>query len=115
MKGLTFITLLLFIIGTLNGQSIKGFVHDEHNQPISYAYIILQKDGTFKGGTLTNNGNFELEKIDTGNYLLCVRCLGYRDICTNIKVETDERNLNIILRENTVQLNEVTEKAEKPM
>lgn len=115
MKGLTFITLLLFIIGTLNGQSIKGFVHDEHNQPISYAYIILQKDGTFKGGTLTNNGNFELEKIDTGNYLLCVRCLGYRDICTNIKVETDERNLNIILRENTVQLNEVTVKAEKPM
>jgi len=81
----TFSSLLLLFVGiALSGQSgvtISGAVADQDNQePVAYASILLrtEKDSTFVSGTTSaEDGNFSLENISAGNYILTVTYLGY--------------------------------------
>lgn len=60
---------------------IKGTVKDATSKKAAeYVNVVLQTaDSVFVGGTTTNGkGDFLLNKVYAGNYLLALSCVGYR-------------------------------------
>lgn len=60
-----------------------------------------------KGGTTNRNGQFELEKIADGKYILNISFLGYEDYSTEIAVAGNTGVGLIILKERPLDLDEV--------
>lgn len=60
-----------------------------------------------KGGTTNRNGQFELEKIADGKYILNISFLGYEDYSTEIAVAGNTDVGLIILKERPLDLDEV--------
>lgn len=88
--------LLIFYCGyccLAFAQHITGKLVDEHNQPIPYANVIIQKaDSTYLSGTITDlSGAFSLSNMDAAR-LITISYTGYQTICKEIKQE----NLGII-------------------
>ena len=78
----------LFFAGLLSSAfyaqefSVSGNVFDEKNEPISYTNVVLhnKSDDAFVSGTSTDdNGDFVLNAIAAGNYILKVREVYYED------------------------------------
>lgn len=104
MKIKLFFTFFLLNIGVLLAQTkASGFVFDEFNEPIAFANII------FKGsteGTITNeNGKFYLESANNWD-ALTVTFIGYETLTVSLDKKVNY-NLNVILKEETAQLNAV--------
>ena len=83
-KTLTIILSLIFAsvsYGQSNFGNIQGKVTDAKTKaPISYATILLQKDGIRKGGAYTDdNGKYSLPALDPGDYTITVTYLDYQD------------------------------------
>lgn len=83
-KTLTIILSLIFAsvsYGQSNFGKIQGKVTDAKTKaPISYATILLQKDGIRKGGAYTDdNGKYSLPALDPGDYTITVTYLDYQD------------------------------------
>lgn len=60
---------------------IKGTVKDATSKKAAeYVNVVLQTaDSVFVGGTITNSkGDFLLNKVYAGDYLLALSCVGYR-------------------------------------
>ena len=65
--------------------SIGGQVQDDLGQPLSFANVLLLKanDSTLAKGTITEeNGQFLLEDIAQGQYLVSVSMIGFKPIAT---------------------------------
>ena len=97
--------------------SISGKVFDESKQAISYANVILQttSNATFVKGTSTDdNGNFVLNAIEPGEYLLKISFIGYKTIEKPIIV-SDNLNLeDLKLIEDSEALDQITITAKRP-
>ena len=99
--------------------SISGRIIDNKKQPIGFATISLLNSKTnkyVKGETSNENGEFLIEKVSPGDYILSVTMVGYMKNETE-KVVIDSKNTvvkrNIILKENAVQLGTVVVAAKK--
>ena len=76
MKYVFLLVMLAPVI--LMGQSrITGTVKDERKEPIAGANIILLN--TYDGASSDVNGFFEFSSTETGNQVLVVRFIGYKD------------------------------------
>lgn len=118
IKGVT-ISIFLFICPFIFSQNIiTGTVSDSLNVPVAYASVVLKEKDKNVAYTFTNEqGKFEIEFQQKGDFILQCASLGYETSNTSILVETIpfDMNLSIKLFEKPFSLNEVIIQAEKPI
>ncbi|MDW5287401.1 DUF5686 family protein [Formosa sp. PL04] len=100
------LSLVLFIFGCISviaQTKVSGYVFDENNEPIAYANVI------FKGssqGTITNeDGKFYMES-DSDWETLTISFIGYLTIDSPLSKKINY-NLQVVLEEETAQLDQV--------
>lgn len=96
-----FMTLLNTVLYAQNGSTVNGRVVDLNGNPIVGATIIEQ--GTFNGGTSDFEGKFQV-KLTKDNSFLEISYVGYEDVVLSA---SSTLLLNIQLKEDAMQLNEV--------
>lgn len=106
MKNQLSILLLLFVVWTASSQTIiNGTVTDKSGNFISGANVYLE--GTYDGGSTTEDGTFSFETTETGEQTLVVSALAYESHYEMGDVSYF-KNLNIKLVEAINQLTGVT-------
>lgn len=97
------ILLSLFFFNSI-GQSLKGKISEENGSPIPYATIYIKE---LSLGTTSNiDGLFSLE-IPEGTYTVHFRSLGFEKRIETITIKKGADPLDIILKEQVVQIGEV--------
>ena len=110
MKSL-FISLIVLISFNLCAQetgAVSGLLTDKefNNEPLAFANILI-KD-TSKGTTSDFNGNYLLENLEPGKYIIVYSFVGYKTIEVETIVEAGKTNtINVILEANSASLDEV--------
>lgn len=99
--------------------SITGLVIDNSKKPIAYAAVVIKsKDGTetITGGITTENGEFQIEKLPEGEFILEVQFIGYKTHSQSLVVNKKNGKVSvgtITLTEDTQSLKEVEVVAER--
>ena len=112
-KERTIVATLLGILFSVSAWAqgwVRGVVVDSVNSPVAGASVRLYQEHNTsrrKGGTTNRNGQFELEKIADGKYILNISFLGYEDYSTEIAVAGNTDVGLIILKERPLDLDEV--------
>lgn len=112
-KERTIVATLLGILFSVSAWAqgwVRGVVVDSVNSPVAGASVRLYQEhntSSRKGGTTNRNGQFELEKIADGKYILNISFLGYEDYSTEIAVAGNTGVGLIILKERPLDLDEV--------
>lgn len=116
------IVLAVAVINSLllNAQnSISGRIKDQNNKPAQDATITLRTlpDSVLQRGTVSNeNGEFELNNVQKGSYVIHISFVGYDDYTANIFVDTAKISLNdIVLYPVNSMLRQVVVSARKPL
>ena len=119
---LSFVFVTLFTVTTFSQIKIKGTVTDSGGRPIPQANILLLKhaDSSLVKGTITNEkGQFLLEKISEGNYLISYSFSGYKQLysepLTVTKFSKDVDAKNSVLLQDRLQLQQVTVNVKKQL
>jgi len=108
LTGMAFFSFLLFAEGS---GVIKGRVMDENNQPVEYATAVLRNSQTnkFVTGAVSNyNGEFVIENVDQGEYILSTKMIGYQK--TDTKNIVVDKNQHRVVKKDVV-MNETPEKS----
>jgi iron complex outermembrane receptor protein len=104
-----FILYFLTMAGLVSAQTgaIKGKIKTADGSPAEFINIMLK--GTSKGGTTNSRGEFEVKNVNPGLYILVTSFIGLDSKEQPVEVKSGETILlaEIILNENTQQLNEV--------
>lgn len=104
------LTLFLFFIFSISAFSqITGKVTNASQEPLPYVNIYLEN--TFTGTTTNENGVYELEVSNPGDYTLVFQFLGYKTLKKDIAPEEFPFILDIELEEETTSLEEVVIRA----
>jgi len=101
--------LFLFLLTSSNvwaqGLSISGVVKDKSGETLPGAGVYLSG---YKTATVTNmDGKYVLSNLKPGNYNILVEMMGYLPFTKNVIIADKAVNVDIILSENTIQLQEV--------
>lgn len=93
---------------------IKGHVLDSKKQPLNYATATILDPETMKiveGDMCDNKGEFIIENVKPGNYILSIRMLGYKkDESKRISINSEKELIeidNVVLHLATHELAEV--------
>lgn len=93
---------------------VKGHIYDSNNQPIQYATAVLLNPATnfIEAGDMCNeNGEFVIENIEPGLYILSIQNMGFEKIESGIIVISSEYDLssgiNFQLKEAVIELKEI--------
>ena len=108
LSGIAFFSFLTYVNAS---GVIKGQVIDENNQPVEYATAVLKNSKTnqFVTGAVCNyKGEFILEDVNPGEYILTTNMIGYEK--KNLQKIVVDKNQNRIV-EKKVIMNEVPEKS----
>jgi iron complex outermembrane recepter protein len=119
---LAFVLIATNVVAQSSKGKIYGAVINGNQKPVEGASISLlkAKDSSLVKITVAGkSGNFELEKLDGGNYLLSITAVGYSAFVTQPQSLGEgkwELNIgNITLQESNTSLNAVTVVARKPL
>jgi hypothetical protein len=120
MKSITtcFFVLILGISNSFSQYSISGKISDEQKQSLPFANIVIQKIGSLqniKGTVSGDNGDYLLENISLGNYIIEISMLGYKTQKINEIQINSNKIINIILKEESQLLNEIVVKSKRPV
>lgn len=110
-----FLILALSLAHIMHAQSIRGIITDADKQGISSATVkLLSEDSTFVKGTTTDiDGNYAIDKIEVGNYILLCSCIGYNSGSVHFYVGNEDLKVPAItLAAANVQLGEVEVKGQ---
>lgn len=79
-------------------QVISGKLIDVNKNQLTDVTIVLQtKDSVFVTGTISDEkGEFRFHKVPAGDYRLVISCLGYENLCINLKGFNASVNLGIL-------------------
>lgn len=98
---------------------IKGKVVNEQNQPVEYATAVLVSPKTgevIKGEVCNEKGEFNISKVDKGEYVLSVSMVGYKKHDSEKLIVDGKRTVierNIVLNEQVEMLKAVEVVAKK--
>lgn len=109
-----FVTLLLSlsVIAAPGNFSIAGKVTDaQTGEPI--AGVIFNIDGTGLWTLSDVDGNYVFDKVQAGEYIIKVSCLGYVEKSLEVKLNRDIAGLDVALPLNTLALDGVVVSAER--
>lgn len=110
LKGLHICIFLLYASTIAAQNTVKGTVKGENRQEAVYASVrLLHPDSTFVQGTLTDSvGNYRLQDVAAGDYLLSVSSMGYVPQWHTLTIGNQDKVLPLIsLKESSVMLGEV--------
>lgn len=120
---IAFAVVLLITIFPAQGEIemavIKGKVVNEKNQPVEYATAVLVSPKTgevIKGEVCNEKGEFNISKVDKGEYVLSVSMVGYKKHDSEKLVVDGKRTVierNIVLNEQSEMLKAVEVVAKK--
>lgn len=103
MKKTTLLILLFPVFA--QGTIIKGRITDERQQPLPYATVYLRN--TSIGTTSNEEGSYSFD-APPGDYEIVFQYLGYKKSSEKISVGNEAITLNISLKPESFELNEVT-------
>lgn len=112
MRQFIYTLLATFLFANMQAQSIKGKIKAPNGNAIEAATIrILNTDKT----TIADKqGNFNFANINVGTYLLSISSVGFATQLKEVKIAANQTTeLNITLKEQSSQLDEVLVTAEK--
>lgn len=101
---------VLYSVSAWSQHTVKGVVKDKDIQPIVGASVIirsLQDTLNHKGCITDENGQFTIEKINSGKYRIEISFIGYMDYRQEFELDQFFDFGEIILVENTMLLDEV--------
>lgn len=101
------LTLVLIIVSpAIFGQGkISGNVTDSEGEALIGANVVIQ--GTTKGAQTNIDGNYTIEDVTEGEYVLVASYIGYAAQKQNIKVNNGTVNVNFVLEGDQLGLDEV--------
>lgn len=104
------ITLLIFssCCASLSAATIKGRVTDEHGEALAFA-TVLEK-GTTNGTSANGDGYYTLD-IPDGKHEITAQYIGYKSLTQTVNTATDKTGVNFKLQPQTLEMKEVTIKA----
>jgi hypothetical protein len=105
MKIIFTLLLAAFPVISLGQTSISGKVTDQNNSPLPGANVYL-KD-TYDGISSAADGSFSFTTVETGNAVLIVSFIGYKQIEKNIKLNGEKIYIEIKLEEDSKELGTV--------
>ncbi len=111
------IVSLLFVAGSAvfaqEGNSIKGFVYEESTgEPMMFTNVYLK--GTTYGGSTSENGFFNINRIPDGRYTLLITSVGYDTISEVFNLSKGQTiSRKYYLKETSQKLETVTITADK--
>ena len=112
-----FFTISLLLLAAIGVQaqdnSIKGFVYEESTgEPVMFTNVYLK--GTTFGGSASENGFFNINRIPDGHYTLLITCVGYDTVSENINLAKGQTiSRKYYLKETSQKLESVTITADK--
>lgn len=122
MNKLLLVFCIFFTVNALFSQiNIAGTIKDENNQSLSFCSVALleSKDSTLVKGSLTNeNGNYIIEGVMPGNYLILASYIGYKDLYSEtfeIKPENKTAQVDLKFSQSSIELKEIVVVAKKPL
>jgi hypothetical protein len=101
----------------LDAQSLKFVVKDKSKEPLIGAtvQIIRANDSLILNDVTDVNGIAQFSKMSPGIYTIYANYIGFKENISNIRVEKNSNNLDIILEESALDLGEVTIVAKRPL
>ena len=118
----TILILVLFFIQNFSYAQTKilGLVTDKNNSPLYSVSVILKnsKDASILSYTYSNNkGNYTLKTEKTGKFNLTFSSLGFESKTIPVEIDGTKKEItvDVILKENHFELDEVIIQAELPM
>lgn len=113
MKRILLVILMLINTNNIISQNVvTGNMQGVSGEPIAYANAVILNipDSIFVGGCTSNdNGTFIFSNIPTGEFILKLSYLGYKDHIQNITVNKGRIDVGTILLQETAEaLDEVT-------
>jgi len=106
--------LAVFCIGMAKAEGIvKGRILDQNHRPVEFATAALVNVKTKlpeKGGTSNNTGDYAIEKVHDGVYILSITLVGYKKYESEQFTMNDGRELrrDVVLHEDAQMLKEAT-------
>ncbi|MDR1984683.1 MAG: outer membrane beta-barrel protein [Prevotellaceae bacterium] len=113
MKKIILTLTFIFSFFAAQSQSITGRITDENQNPVEFANIILLQpaDSAFVAGTVSDSAGIFSFNVPASNYILKISTIGYETIEKLIS----QSDLGIItLKNNTISLDEVVVKGNRP-
>lgn len=104
------ILLFLLVSPTSFAQSISGYITDENNEPVPFANVFVRELNT---GTSADEKGYYFMTIDVGVYQFIYSSVGYQAKTEQVIISDKPLKLNIRLRSEGTQLNEIVVKATK--
>ena len=103
MKRLLLLTLLL-LSGVISAQ-VVGEITDTKGEKLPYVNIYLEN--SFTGTTSNQEGNYELEISQPGDYTIVYQFLGYKTQKKQVNIQSFPYTINVSLAEESTSLEEV--------
>ncbi len=107
------ISLLTLIAFQVQSQALQGTVQDQNNQPL--VGVTVQLKNTQKGTQTDENGNFTINQVSAGNYILVFSYIGYKtqEVAVLVSGNTTTSVPGVILYEGNEILQEIVVKGER--
>lgn len=105
-KVLIFLSLV-FLSGSLSGQSIKGKIYSQNTRDALSGVSIRIEGASSKGTATDENGGFNFENIQPGKYTVKASYVGYETYQTTLILDNEGVNLEIFLISQSGSLPEV--------
>ncbi|MBN2867184.1 MAG: carboxypeptidase-like regulatory domain-containing protein, partial [Flavobacteriaceae bacterium] len=103
MKKSLLLLLLLFCI-KLSAQ-VVGTVTSKENKPLAVVNIFVEN--TRKGTTTNNDGYYQLDIKNTGNYTIVFQYLGFKTLKKTVSINSFPFTLDAVLEDEDISLDEV--------
>lgn len=90
---------------------VGRIVEGKSNVAVEYANIqLLKVDSTFVKGVISgNNGDFVIDELEKGDFILCVTCMGYENTYVSISNLDTNRDIGkIVMYNSSVTLDDIT-------
>ncbi|WP_345276203.1 outer membrane beta-barrel family protein [Litoribaculum gwangyangense] len=118
IKKITLYIILLFSLLSFSQEfNITGNLRDESDEPIAFANVVLldvKNSMPLDGTTSDDLGEFKFNNIKKGQYRIKISFLGFTERTINIDLDRDINLQTIFLKENLLELDDVTVVAKRP-
>src|SRR5688500_5403323 len=96
MREIVFMAFLLISIQAISQTTLKGWVKDPKNEPVSGASVAIKE--TYDGATTDSTGFFSFSTSEKGSQVVQVTAIGYRTLELPVQVEKGS-SLQLVLKE----------------
>ncbi|MBC7902772.1 MAG: TonB-dependent receptor [Gemmatimonadaceae bacterium] len=119
ITALTFLFSMLFVSAQEKSGKITGQVTDHESKPLEGATVQLLKadnKSLIKVSVTNKTGNFEMEKLASGKYILSVTAVGHALLTTAVELNGKDLNVPAIrLQQSSKELGGVTVVGKRPL